>query len=224
VAELQKLDVLSELMVVNSFRNVKNLIMMAVEAMGPFEEEAFRLAVREVSHAYPTLTGTLREFREGARLFLFREDHPDLEIPVTLSEVTRPAGPEGSFNAIIDHLRSRMDRQWDLWHEPPLEINVMRFQPEYSLLVFIFHHVAADAGMASRIISEMLGRYDAEVNGRSSEWQAIPYVLSTSKKRASKPAKASLEHLIRQLMRDLPGRSEELTLSCSYFLTRLVRE
>ncbi len=209
MSELRKLDVMSEIMVVSSFRNAKNIIMMAIEARGPFDEEALRLAVREVSHAYPTLTGTLQEFREGARLFLFREDHPDMEIPVRISDVKRPAGPEGSFNAIIDHLRPRMDRQWDLWHEPPLEIHVLRFQPEYFLLVFIFHHSAADAGMSLKILSEMMGQYDSIVNRRSSKWQSVPYVFSTSKKSASKPGKASLKHLIRQLMRDLKYRKEK---------------
>ncbi len=69
----------------------------------------------------------------------------------------------------------------------------MRFQPEYFLLVFIFHHMAADAGMALKIVSEMLGRYDGLINGRSSEWQSMTYVFSTSKKKASKPGKTSLE-------------------------------
>jgi len=199
---------MSELMALTSFRNAKNIIMMAVEATGPFDEQAFRSAIKEVSMAFPTITGTLRELREGARLFLFREDHPDLEIPVTISDVTRPSGPEGSFNAIMHHLRPRLDRQWDLWREPPLEIHVLRFQPEYFLLVFIFHHVAADAAMGLRILSEMMGRYDATVRGRASEWESVPYVLSTSKKKASKAGKASWTHLARQLVRDLKYRQK----------------
>jgi len=196
-------------MVLSSFRNAKNIIMMAAEAKGPFDEEVFRIAVKEVSHAFPMLTGTLRELREGARLFLFREDHPDLEIPVTVSDVSRPTGPEGSFNAILDHLRPGLDKQWDLWHEPPLEVHVLRFQPEYFLLVFIFHHMAADAGMALKIVSEMLGRYDGLINGRSSEWQSMTYVFSTSKKKASKHGKTSLKHLARQVLRDLKYRKEK---------------
>ncbi len=209
MSELRKLDVMSEMMVVSSFRNAKNIIMMAVEAKGPFDEKAFRIAVKEVSQGFPTLTGTLRELREGARLFLFRENHPDLEIPVTASDVSRLAGPEGSFNAIMDHLRSRLDRQWDLWREPPLEIHILRFQPEYFLLAFVFHHSGADAAMALKILSEMMGRYDALLNGHSSDWQSVPYVLSTSKKRASKPGKASWKHLARQLVRDLKYRKEK---------------
>jgi len=208
VSEMRKLDVMSEIMVVSSFRNAKNIIIIAVEAKGPFDEQIFRLAVKEVSQMFPTLTGTLRELREGARLFLFREDHPDLEVPVTVSDVSRPSGPEGSFNAIMDHLRPRLDRQWDLWHEPPLEVHIMRFQQEHFLLVFIFHHAAADAAMGLRIVSEMIGRYDAIVHGRSSEWQSMSYVLSTSKKKGSKSGKASWKPLVRQLMRDLKYRKE----------------
>ncbi len=200
---------MSELMVLSSFRNAKNIIMMAAEAKGPFDEEVFRLAVKEASHAFPMLTGTLREVREGARLSLFREDHPDLEIPIMVSDVIRPPGPEGSFNAIIDHLRPGMDKQWDLWHEPPLKVHVMRFQPEYFLLVFIFHHMAADAGMALKIVSEMIGRYDAVINGRSSEWKSMTYVFSTSKKEPSKPGKTRWKHLARQLLRDLMYRKEK---------------
>ena len=209
VPELRKLDVMSEMMVVSSFRNAKNVIIGAVEAMGPIDEKAFRLAVKEVSQAFPTLTGALREQREGARLFLFRGGHSGPEVPVTISDVIRPDGPEGSFNAIMDHLRPRLDRQWDLWNEPPLEIHVLRFQPEYFLLVFVFHHSGADGAMALKILSEMMGRYDTLVNGGLSEWRSIPYVLSTSKKKASKPGKASWKHLLRQILRDLKYRKEK---------------
>ncbi len=183
--------------------------MMAAEAKGPFDEKVFRLAVKEVSQAFPTLTGTLRKLREGARLLLFRENHPDLEIPVMMSDVSRPIGPEGSFNAIIDHLRPELDKQWDLWHDPPLKIHVLQFQPEYFLLVFIFHHTAADAGMALKIISQMFGRYDWLINGRSSEWKSMTYVFSTSKKNASKPGKTGWKDLTRQVLRDLKYRKEK---------------
>ncbi len=209
VSELRKLDVMSEIMVVSSFRNAKNIMLIAVEAKGPFDEQTFRVAVKEVSQAFPTLTGTLRELREGARLFLFREDHPDLEVQVRMSDVSRPAGPEGSFNVIMDHLRPRLDRQWDLWREPPLEIHILRFQPDYFLLVFVFHHSGADAAMALKILSDMMGRYDSIVHGRSSEWESMPYVLSTSKKKASKSGKPSWKHLARQLIRDLKYRKEK---------------
>ena len=206
--ELRKLDVMSELMVLSSFRNAKNTYLIAVEAMGPLDEQAFRLAVKEVALAFPTVTGTLRELRVGARLFLFREDHPDPDVPVTISDVSSSSGPQASFNSVMDHLKPRLDRQWDLWHEPPLEIHVLRLQPDHFILAFVFHHVAADAAMGLKILSETMGRYDALVNGGSSEWLSMPYVFSTSKKKASKPGKASWKHLARQLMRDLKYRKE----------------
>ena len=208
MSKLQKLDVMSEIMVVSSFRNAKNIVLIAAEAKGPFDEQTFRLAVKEVSEKFPTLTGTLRELRQGPRLILFRENHPDLEVPVMVSDVSRPSGPEGSFEVIMDYLRPRLDRQWDLWREPPLEIHILRFQPEYFLLVFLFHHSGADGAMALKILSEMMGRYDALVNGGPSEWQSISYVFSTSKKKASKSSKPSWKHLVRQLIRDLKYRKE----------------
>jgi NRPS condensation-like uncharacterized protein len=208
LSELRQLDVVSELMALSSFGNAKNIIMMAAEAKGRFDEQAFRHAVKEVSDSFPMLTGKLREARKSARLWLFREEHPSLEVSVTVSDVNRPVGPEGSFNAIMDHLRPRLDRQWDLWHEPPLEIHVLRFEPEHFILVFVFHHSGADAATALKVMSEILGCYDSIVNGHASGWLSMPYVFSTSKKKASKSGKARLTYFAKQLMRDLKYRKE----------------
>jgi len=63
--------------------------------------------------------------------------------------------------------------------------------------------------MAMKILSEMMGRYDAIVHGRSSAWQSMPYVFSTSKKKASKSGKVRWTHLARQLARNLKYRKEK---------------
>ncbi|HTY21604.1 MAG TPA: hypothetical protein VMC85_00620 [Desulfomonilaceae bacterium] len=207
--ELQKLDVMSELMVLTSFANAKNIILMAAEARGPFDEQAFRSAVKKASDTFPALASTVKEIRVGARLFLFRDFPPGVEVPVTVVEVERSSGPEASFNSLVQHLIPRLDRNWDLWHEPPLEVHVLRFQPEHHLLGFMIHHSAADAAMALRVLSETLGRYDEIVSGRASGWLSLPYVFSTGRKKASKPGKVGLRHLASQLGRDFKYRKQQ---------------
>jgi NRPS condensation-like uncharacterized protein len=198
-----KLDTMSELMALSSVGNTKNIILMAVEAKGPFDEAAFRSALKEASAAFPAIASNLRETRDNGRFFLFREFNPELELKVTVSDVKTSGGPEGSFDTLVRHLRPRLDRNWDLLHEPPVEIHVLRLEPQHVLLAFMFHHSAADAAMALRVISETLGQYDAIVMGRKSEWAAMPYVFSTGKKKALRASKGSLKHFVSQLIRTL---------------------
>lgn len=203
MAEPVKLDMMSELMALSSVGNTKNIILIAIEARGPFDEGAFRSATKSVSRVFPALTSTLREIREGARFFLFREYHPEHELPITVSEVKASSSSETSFDILMGNLAPRLDRNWDLMHEPPVDIQVLRLKPQHVLLAFMFHHAAADADMAFRMISEILGQYDAIVTGRKSDWAAVPYVFSTSRKKASKPVKGSLKHLVSQLIQSI---------------------
>ncbi len=203
MTEPVKLDTISELMALSSVGNTKNIIMMGVEARGPFDEAAFRAAVKEASKVLPVITSHLNEIRENGRYFLFRKFNPELELNVTVSDVEISDGPEKSFNTLVKHLTPRLERNWDLLHELPVEIHVLRLEPQHVLLGFIFHHSAADAAMALRVVSETLGQYDAIVTGQESGWTTMPYVFSTSKKKASKPGKASLKYMLSQLIRTL---------------------
>ncbi len=184
-----KLDTTSELMVLSSYANTKNIILMGAEAKGPFDEEAFRSAVKRVCAIFPTLTSTLREMRQGGRYFLFREFHPEEELPVTVSEVKTPSRSRTSFDTLVRHFTPRLDRNWDLMHERPVEIHVLRLEPQHVIMAFIFHHVSGDAAMALKVVSETLGQYDAIVTGKESDWAAMPYVFSHPRKKPQSPAK-----------------------------------
>jgi hypothetical protein len=59
--EQQELDIISSVMALTGYRNPKNLIIMGVELVGTFREDAFRSAVRETSIKFPTMTSVLRE-------------------------------------------------------------------------------------------------------------------------------------------------------------------
>jgi hypothetical protein len=201
-------DIITDVMALTSYGNTKNIILVAIETKGRFDEDAFKSSVNEAVSIYPNYKSILREIHEGWAFYLTRESQPDMKIPI-LSEQLAISGSEGTLEAVVSHLTTRFDRQWDLWRLPPLEIHVLGIGEERRVLAFIAHHVAGDVTMVMRFITEVVGQYHARITGTAPSWTSSPYVLSTAKKRASTPKKFGWQGLFSQLKRDLAYRKKK---------------
>jgi hypothetical protein len=206
--EQQELDIISSVMALTSYRNIKNLIIMGVELVGPFYEDAFRSAVRETSIKFPTMTSVLREVRSKWRFSLVREASPATGVPIFVSDLPNSHGGRSSFDALMEHLTPRLERQWQLFRDPPVEIHVVRADSNHSSLLFIVHHAVADAAMALSLITEMFGQYEKILTGRQSRWSEMPHVFSTSHKKAAVAGKSGWKDLFSQLRRNLSYRND----------------
>jgi NRPS condensation-like uncharacterized protein len=202
--EPRPLDIMSGIMALTSFHNAKNVIVMAAEMAGHFDEQAFRSALQETSAKFPELVSVLNEAPKGFRFYLSREHHPSVEIPLFIEEISPFFKPGSGFRSIMIHLTPRLDRTWNLWKEAPIETHVMRSSKNEFVLAFVIHHAVADATMALRIMTEITGRYDQIVTGQKPNCLSMPHVFSTFRKRnRANAGKFRWKDFLSQLWRDL---------------------
>ncbi|MBM4326720.1 MAG: hypothetical protein FJ118_06110 [Deltaproteobacteria bacterium] len=200
-----ELDIISEVMALTSRANTRNVIMMAAEGRGSLDAELFRAAAHETADQYPAVQSVLNEKRKGARFFLVREHHPEIQIPVFSGELKSEEPSRSSFDLLVQHLRPRLERTWNLMREPPVEFHVLR-KGKGAIAAVLWHHSAGDAAMTLRVFGSTLARYDAIVTGKRPEWMDSPYSFSTGKKQASVAVKAGWTAFFSQLKRDLAHR------------------
>jgi len=195
-------------MALTGYRNTKNLIIIGVELVGTFHEHAFRSAVRQTSIKFPTMTSVLREVRSKWHFFLVREPSPATGVAIFVSDLPNSHRGQSRFDALMKHLTPRLERQWQLFREPPVEIHVLRADSNHSSLVFIVHHSVADAARAMTLITEVFGQYENILTGQQSPWSEMPHVFSTSEKKAAVAEKFGWKDLCSQLRRNLSYRSD----------------
>jgi hypothetical protein len=191
-----RLDALSEMLALSSYGNTKNILMTAAEVRGPFDVDAMALAAQRAATSFPQFTSCIREQRVGARFRLFREYRPDLEYPVIISDVEARRPGLSSFDALVAHLTHRLDRNWDLFHEPPGEYHIVRLAEDHHFCVPVMHHVAADAGTAAELGKKSLEYYHEIVTGRPPDWGCLRRGLSTARKRPVHVNKPSWRDLL----------------------------
>jgi hypothetical protein len=177
------LDALSEMLALSSYGNTKNVLMTAVEMKGPVDAEAMAQASRMALKTFPEFGCCIEELRRGPRFHLFRNFRPDIKNPVIISDVPSRSPGSSSFDDMVAYLRPRLDREWDLFHEPPAEVHILRLKNGNHVLAGVLHHVAADAGVASELGKKILELYHEMLTGNPPEWSGFKLAMSTNRKR-----------------------------------------
>jgi hypothetical protein len=199
----QPLDIISDVMALSSYKNAKNVIVMGVEVRGPFDEAAFRKACAEIFAEHPGVASVLKEARNGWRRFLIREPRLGSDIPVTVSELPSLVGEGPLFGPILEHLAPRLDRTWQLFSEPPVEMHVVQIGPDHRVLGIIMHHSGGDAATTLTLLRAVCGRYETVVRGGNQAWLEVPYAFSTGKKSSAKQKSAGVKDVWRQFKKNI---------------------
>src|SRR5208283_4152879 len=143
--EQERLDIISDVMALTSYGNVKNILLLAAEAVGTFDEQAFALAVGRASAKFPVLTSHLKEVRNKGQFFLVREYCPQMDVPVFVNELSKSNPEEPTFDSLIHQMIPRLDRDWNLFLEPPVEIHALARGNNHFVFALLMHHSAGDA-------------------------------------------------------------------------------
>jgi hypothetical protein len=204
--EQERLDIISDVMALTSYGNVKNSILVAAELVGVFDEQVFALAAKRASKKYPVLTSRLKEVRKKGRFFLVREHCPEMDVPIFISDLSKSHSEEPIVDSLMFHMAPRLESDWDLFSKPPVEIHVLAAGNDRFAFVTLLHHSAGDAEVVLTIMKAIMGEYEAEVTGEPPQWLENPYVSSTSKKSQSVERRFGWMDLLRQLKRDLRYR------------------
>jgi NRPS condensation-like uncharacterized protein len=177
-----KLDALSEMLALSSYGNTKNLLITAIEVSGPLDKEAVKLAIQRATRSFPQFVSRIKEVRERSRHYLVWDHDPDMTLPLTtLDARTYPF--TSVLNGFIQRITPALDRDWDLFNEPPAEINILKLSEDRHILALVIHHVVSDAGTASEFGRELLAHYHENITGQKPDWPCQQRAISSIKKR-----------------------------------------
>jgi hypothetical protein len=188
------LNPLSEMLALSTFRNTKNVIISVVETRGSLDREAMTLAVARTAEKYPQVLSCIKEVRTRGKYRLLWEHRPDLPLPVNFSQLQPSDDSKSTFDRFIDHMVSRLDRDWDLFKEPVVEYHLVRVAENHYVFGPILHHVASDAAIASEIGRETLANYHEILTGIKPQWACQPEAMSTARKRPVRAKETKWTH------------------------------
>jgi hypothetical protein len=167
------IDPISEMLALLSCGNNKSLLIPAIETEGHFDEEAGRLAVQRAAKRFPHFGSPLLEVRDKGLFRLVRNAVPIPSIPVMAADISGELATMPAPDSFLRHLAPRLDRDWDLFAEPPAEIHFLKLSSERHLIVPVIHHVAGDASTIKEFGREFLINYHEIVKGeRVDRWLA----------------------------------------------------
>ncbi len=192
------LNPLSEMLALSSYGNTKNILVTMVETLGALDEQAAKLASERTAEKFPRALSCVKEIRERGKRRLAWEHRPDLHLPIFFTDLenTDPSAP--LLERLVHHLAPRLDRDWDLFKEPPIEFHFVRVSQDHHVLGPVLHHVAADAGTASEVGRDFLSNYHEIMRGQKPDWGFQPEAISSSKKRLVKTKKPTLLDFLKE--------------------------
>ena len=191
------LDPNSEMIALASFDNTKNILLTAFEIKGPFDESLFQQSVIAAMTGFPQLRCCLKDITKYGRHYLYWDPRPNVEFPVSISDLKDNEASNSIFDAAINHLAPRLDRDWDLFEEPPSEIHLLRASHDHYIAVAIAHHAAFDAATASEFGRQCFLRYRELMTGVKDDFPGrMTHGLSTSRKRIVKVKRRKWDDVI----------------------------
>ncbi|MEU5958579.1 amino acid adenylation domain-containing protein [Streptomyces sp. NPDC047525] len=132
---------------------------------GALDTEALGAAVRDVTTRHESLRTLIVEDAEGtSEQLVLSPEEADFRFRVvdTAADVV---------DAAIDEAASE---PFDLEAELPLRTTVFRVAPQEHVLVFVFHHIAADGASLAPFLRDLVSAYSARRQGNAPDWTPLP--------------------------------------------------
>ncbi|MEV0248806.1 amino acid adenylation domain-containing protein [Nocardia sp. NPDC050712] len=138
---------------------------LTVRVRGAFDARAFRAAVGDVIARHESLRTVFVE-ADGvpAQRVL---DAASVEIPVTVTDLDRPAPDHEALNAAMRY-------GFDLTAEIPIRATVFRCGTDDCVLVLLVHHIAGDGWSMGPLLRDLATAYSARLADQAPRWQPLP--------------------------------------------------
>ncbi|OLF14223.1 hypothetical protein BLA60_03540 [Actinophytocola xinjiangensis] len=117
--------------------------------------------------ALSAAVGDLLGRHEALRTVLRAADGEPYQHVLTDPPVPFATGCAADLPAVLAH-------RFDLAHEPPLRVTLLRDGPTDHVLAVVAHHTAADALSAGPLVTDLATAYDARRAGRAPDWSPLP--------------------------------------------------
>ncbi|MGW1727842.1 amino acid adenylation domain-containing protein [Streptomyces sp. NPDC002306] len=131
---------------------------------GPLDTAALAAAAGDVTARHESLRTLVAEDTDGTprqHILPPQQAHPPLRILDT--------GADGVDAAI----RRAACESFDLDTELPLRTTVLRVGPHHHVLVFVFHHIAADGASMAPFLRDLITAYTARHQGEAPRWAPL---------------------------------------------------
>ncbi|MFG3207648.1 amino acid adenylation domain-containing protein [Streptomyces sp. NPDC048192] len=132
---------------------------------GPLDTTALAAAVTDVVTRHESLRTLLVENADGTpeqRILPPEEARPPFRVADTAAD------------AVDDALREAVGAGFELDTDLPLRTTVFRLSPQEHVLVFVFHHIAADGASMAPFMRDLLSAYAARREGGAPRWTPLP--------------------------------------------------
>ncbi len=190
------LDPTSEMLALSTGGDTKNILVCLIELSGPIDKEAALEAARRAVDKFPQLTRKIREKRSKIFHYLVWDSGELLSVPIFFHEMPESGSSEPMLDQILHVLQGRLDREWNLFEEPPAEFHLIRISAEHHVAGWLMHHVAGDAATGTDVGQQTLYEYHRIRTGETPGWLQEYYSISGSRKRRVTPKKLTLKNLL----------------------------
>jgi amino acid adenylation domain-containing protein/non-ribosomal peptide synthase protein (TIGR01720 family) len=132
---------------------------------GTLDTAALTAAVRDVVTRHESLRTVVAENEDGTpeQRVLPPEE---AAVPVRVVDV--------AADAVDTALHEVACETFDLGTELPLRATVLRVAPQEHVLVFVFHHIAADGASMAPFLRDLVSAYTARRQGGAPQWTPLP--------------------------------------------------
>ncbi|MFF4732254.1 amino acid adenylation domain-containing protein [Streptomyces mirabilis] len=140
-------------------------IPFALRLEGPLDTAALTAAVRDIVTRHESLRTLIVEDADGRpeqRIL------PPTEATVALRAVDVAA------DALDAAMHEAASQTFQLDTDLPLRATVLRISPREHVLVFVFHHVAADGASMGPFLRDLVSAYSARHRGSAPDWTPLP--------------------------------------------------
>jgi hypothetical protein len=187
----EPLGPLSEMLALSAYANTKNLLITAIETRGPLDTDTMAAAIKKAVNNYPKFGSVLREHRKRFKHELVWERKYET-VPLKVREAHGRYPGKPALDLYFDAFSDDLDRDWDLFSEPPAEMHLLRLGDEHQIFAPVIHHAVSDAATASEFGREILANYHELATGSKPEWALVPHAVSTTRKRMVKAKTSGL--------------------------------
>ncbi|APU21349.1 non-ribosomal peptide synthetase [Actinoalloteichus sp. GBA129-24] len=140
-------------------------IPFAIRLDGPLDTEALTAAVQDIAARHESLRTLVAEDADGMpeqRILSSTE----AVLPLRLVDVAEDAVDAAMHEAASETFHLETDL--------PLRTTVLRTGPLEHVLVFVFHHIAADGTSMGAFLRDLVTGYSARHEGRAPDWAPLP--------------------------------------------------
>jgi hypothetical protein len=131
---------------------------------GPLDTEALAAAVTDVVTRHESLRTLLVENEDGIpEQRILPPQEADLALRVV----------DVAADAVDDAMRHFVGEGFELDTDLPLRTRVLRVCAQEHVLVFVFHHVAADGASMAPFLRDLLAAYAARGRGEAPDWRPL---------------------------------------------------